>query len=106
MGGMLATGALSLQGHLSRHVRSVTLLGSGCYGAGSWHELLRPLLTVLCWFGFPGKLAGGVVGGLVGTNVLSLVESVFYWRSNTEVRACITGHVLPLPNQGRLGAAA
>jgi pimeloyl-ACP methyl ester carboxylesterase len=85
MGGMLATGAMSLQGALSRHVRSIVMLGSGCFGAGSWHSLLRPFVSVLCWPGFHGVLAGAVVGRLVRTHTLSLVESAFYWRSNTQV---------------------
>ncbi|GBF90704.1 alpha beta hydrolase [Raphidocelis subcapitata] len=85
MGGMLATGAMSLQGALSRHVRSVVMLGSGCFGAGSWHSVLRPFVSVLCWPGFHGVLAGAIVGPLVRTHALSLVESAFYWRSNTEL---------------------
>lgn len=87
MGGMLATGALSLQGYLSRHIESVTMLGSGCFGAGSWHAVLKPLVMVLCHFGFPGRVAGSVVGKLIGTWArLWIIESAFYWRSNTEVR--------------------
>lgn len=89
MGGMLATGALSLQGYLSRHIRSVTMLGSGCYGAGSFHSYVRPLLLALCLYGFPGGFAGGLVGKLVGTWAsagLWPVETLFYWTSNTEVR--------------------
>ena len=86
MGGMLATGVLSLQGVVSRHVRSVTMLGSGCFGAGSWHSVLKPLVLVLCYFGFPGHVAGSAIGRLVGTWAqMSLVETAFYWRSNIEV---------------------
>ena len=90
MGGMLATGALSLQGYLSRHIRSVTMLGSGCYGAGSFHSYVKPLLLALCLYGFPGGLAGGLVGKLIGTWAsvpLWPIETLFYWTGNTEVRA-------------------
>ena len=47
------TGALSLQGYLARSIRSVTMLGSGCYGAGSFHSYVKPLLMALClWLAF------------------------------------------------------
>ena len=88
---MLATGALSLQGYLARSIRSVTMLGSGCYGAGSFHSYVKPLLMALCLYGFPGGFAGGVVGRLVGSWAsagLWPIETLFYWTSNTEVRAC------------------
>ncbi|GBF95977.1 alpha beta hydrolase [Raphidocelis subcapitata] len=85
MGGMLATGALSLQGFLSRHIRSVTMLGSGCFGAGSWHSALKPVLLGLCLLGFPGGFASGLYSRLVGTWAsLWPIETLFYWRSNTE----------------------
>ncbi|KIY96036.1 lipase [Monoraphidium neglectum] len=86
MGGMLATGALSMQGPLAQTVRSVVMLGSGCYGAGSWYSLLKPLVLGLCCFGFPGGVAGATIGKLAGTWAsLAVMEAVFYWRSNTEV---------------------
>jgi hypothetical protein len=86
MGGMLATGAMSsLDGSLSRHIATITMLGSGCYGAGSWHSVLKPAVLALSRWGFPGTLAGHLVGGLVGSPVLALLESAFYWRSNMEV---------------------
>jgi hypothetical protein len=86
MGGMLATGALSLQGFLSRHIRTVTMLGSGCFGAGSWHSALKPLLLGLCVLGFPGGFASGLYSRVVGTWAsLWPIETLFYWRSNTEV---------------------
>ena len=94
MGGMLATGALSLQGYLARSIRSVTMLGSGCYGAGSFHSYVKPLLMALCLYGFPGGFAGGVVGRLVGSWAsagLWPVETLFYWTSNTEVNARVYG---------------
>ena len=92
MGGMLATGALSLQGYLSRHIRSVTMLGSGCYGAGSWYSYLKPLLLAMCVLGFPGgfmswlfsKLFVGTWAG--ATKVGWPIETLFYWTANTEVR--------------------
>jgi Zn-dependent protease with chaperone function len=99
MGGMLATGALSLQGYLSRHIRSVTMLGSGCYGAGSWYSYLKPLLLAMCVLGFPGgfmswlfsKLFVGTWAG--ATKVGWPIETLFYWTANTEVgvrvRACV-----------------
>jgi len=82
MGGMLATGALSLGGYLSRHIRSLTMLGSGCFGTGSWHSLLKPTVSLLCRFGFPGRIAGSFVSALIGTKMLALVEAAFYWPSN------------------------
>jgi hypothetical protein len=87
MGGMLGTGALSLQGYLSRHIRSVTMLGSGCFGAGSWHSALRPLLLALCALGFPAATLGSIYSTLVGTWAsVWPIETLLYWRSNLEVR--------------------
>lgn len=45
MGGMLAVGAASRGMACAAAMRSLTLLGSGCFGAGSWHDLLAPLLV-------------------------------------------------------------
>jgi hypothetical protein len=88
MGGMLATGALSMQTALAPSVRSITMVGSGCYGAGSWYSLLKPLVLAICLFGFPGDAAGAAIGKLAGTWAsLAVAEAMFYWRSNTEVRA-------------------
>lgn len=88
MGGMLATGALSLQGYLSRHVRSVTMLGSGCYGAGSWHSWLKPLLLSVCALGFPGGFASSTYSTLIGTWASPrVIEFLFYWHSNVEASA-------------------
>lgn len=87
MGGMLAAGALSMQGPLAAAIRSVAMLGSGCYGAGAWYALLKPLVLALCYLGFPGGLAGSVIGRLAGTWAsVAPAEVLFYWRSNTEVR--------------------
>lgn len=93
MGGMLAVGAASLHPKLARAARTITLLGSGCFGAGSWHAALRPLLAALCLLGFPGREAGGLLGAFAGTGAAALLESVFYWRSNMEVRAQGSGGV-------------
>jgi hypothetical protein len=90
MGGMLATGALSLQGFLSRHIRSVTMLGSGCFGAGSWHSALKPIVLGLCVRGFPGGLAAGLFSKLIGTWAsIKPVEALFYWTGNTDVSVAL-----------------
>ena len=88
MGGMLAVGAMSQQGYLSRRVRSITMMASGCYGAGSWHSVLKPIVLLLSVCGFPGKQAGSLMGALAGTRALALLEGALYWRSNIQVRSC------------------
>jgi pimeloyl-ACP methyl ester carboxylesterase len=88
MGGMLAVGSLSLGGDVARAIASLTMVGSGCYGAGSWHAVLGPALRWLLPFGFPGVVAGHIMAPFVGTGLMGLVESIFYWRSNIEVRVC------------------
>lgn len=83
MGGMLAVGLLSQQGPFAAALRSVTLLASGCFGRGSWHSILAPLITRLTGYGFPAGLVCAAVGSLVGSAAaLWFVEALFYMPCN------------------------
>lgn len=58
MGGMLACGLLSQQGKYASILRSAALVGSGCFGDGSWHAVLKPLVKPIIRLGFPAGTAG------------------------------------------------
>jgi pimeloyl-ACP methyl ester carboxylesterase len=84
MGGMLAVGALTRGLECASALRSVTLLGSGCFGAGSWHAAVAPLLTRVTAAGF---FAGHIVPLLArlrgpGAPVAWLTRSLFYVGAN------------------------
>jgi pimeloyl-ACP methyl ester carboxylesterase len=86
MGGMLAVGALSRGMACAAAFRSITLLASGCFGAGSWHSLVAPLVTRAAAMGFH---AGQVVPALANLRGLMrplgwLVSSLFYVQGNVE----------------------
>jgi pimeloyl-ACP methyl ester carboxylesterase len=84
MGGMLAVGLHSQQHPLAGALRSITLLASGCFGAGSWHHALRPLISVLTRCGFPAGVVAATIGALSGTAAaLRPLEALFYWPCNT-----------------------
>lgn len=84
---MLAVGLLSEQGKYVSALRSVTLLASGCFGQGSWHSILAPLITRITKYGFPAGLVCSAIGSLTGTSMsLWPVEVLFYWPSNMPVR--------------------
>lgn len=55
-GGMLGSGLCSQAGKWSKRLRSVMLVGSGCFGDGSWHCLLKKLVVPLVHFGFPAHI--------------------------------------------------
>lgn len=62
------------------------MLGSGCFGDGSFHYWLRPLLIALCLFGFPAGFGGAIVGRLIASFVpMWPIAGFFYWPGNTEV---------------------
>lgn len=54
---MLGSGLCSQGGKWSQKLRSVMLVGSGCFGDGSWHVLLKKLVTPIVTFGFPAHLS-------------------------------------------------
>jgi hypothetical protein len=82
MGGMLGCGLLS-QGGTSKYseaVRSLTLYGSGCFGDGSWHSLLKRVVVPITKLGFPADLACQGLSLLTDKpTALSLFETLFYW---------------------------
>eukprot|EP00882_Tetradesmus_deserticola_P032198 GHRQ01036446.1.p1 GENE.GHRQ01036446.1~~GHRQ01036446.1.p1 ORF type:complete len:212 (-),score=88.05 GHRQ01036446.1:114-749(-) len=80
---MLAVGLLSQQGKFAGALRSVTLLASGCFGRGSWHGILAPLIRSITGCGFPAGAVCSAVGSLIGTAAaLWLVEALFYMPRN------------------------
>eukprot|EP00878_Enallax_costatus_P007991 GHUV01008358.1.p1 GENE.GHUV01008358.1~~GHUV01008358.1.p1 ORF type:complete len:238 (+),score=53.11 GHUV01008358.1:974-1687(+) len=91
MGGMLAIGLLSQQGKFASGLRSITLVASGCFGAGSWHSVLRPIILPVTAFGFPAGLICSAIGTLSAfTRVLwfmYFIQGLFYCPSNTPVKA-------------------
>lgn len=92
MGGMLGCGLLShpsLRRRFAGRVRSLTLLGSGCFGAGSWHHRGQAFVRALTHFsGFPAGLAGRGIAAvnlaLAGKAGLRSAEGLFFWPSNVE----------------------
>eukprot|EP00879_Flechtneria_rotunda_P009761 GHRR01010211.1.p1 GENE.GHRR01010211.1~~GHRR01010211.1.p1 ORF type:complete len:394 (+),score=117.32 GHRR01010211.1:692-1873(+) len=88
MGGMLAVGLLSQQGRLASAIRSITLVASGCFGRGSWHGVLRPLINHITHYGFPaGIICQGIGAFAGGVAALWALEALFYWPSNMTVAA-------------------
>ncbi|WIA16477.1 hypothetical protein OEZ85_013159 [Tetradesmus obliquus] len=85
MGGMLGSGLCSQAGKWGKRLRSVTLLGSGCFGDGSWHVLLKKLVVPVTSFGFPAHITTQGLALLANTPVaLSVFEALFYWPANVE----------------------
>jgi pimeloyl-ACP methyl ester carboxylesterase len=87
MGGMIAVGALSRGLPCAAALRSVTLLASGCFGAGSWHEVVGPLLTgVTRPAGFHAGHVVPLLARLRGplAPVAWLTRSLFYVRGNVD----------------------
>lgn len=83
-GGMLAVGLLSQRHKLAQSLCTITLLASGCFGRGSWHSVLTPVINVLTRYGFPAGLATAAIGALSGTAAALLpLEALFYWPCNT-----------------------
>lgn len=82
-GGMLAVGLQSQQPKLAAAIRSITMLASGCFGRGSWHGLLKPLINIITGYGFPAGAVCWAVGLLSGTMAALLpIEALFYWPCN------------------------
>lgn len=80
---MLAVGLQSQQHQLAGAIRSITMLASGCFGKGSWHSLLKPLINRLTAYGFPAGAACWAVGLLTGTAAALLpIEALFYVPCN------------------------
>ncbi|KAI8464796.1 MAG: Alpha/Beta hydrolase protein [Monoraphidium minutum] len=87
MGGMLGCGLLS-QGDSSRYsetLKSLTMYGSGCFGDGSWHSLLKRIVVPVTRMGFPADLACQGMSLLTDKPAaLSVFETLFYWFPNVE----------------------
>jgi len=86
MGGMLAVGAISRGMECASALRSVTLLASGCFGAGSWHSFVSPFVKAVTVSGF---YAGQIVPFI--TKLRGLLwpvawgtEALFYCHENVE----------------------
>jgi pimeloyl-ACP methyl ester carboxylesterase len=86
MGGMLAVGAVSRGLPCARALRSLVLLASGCFGAGSWHGLVGPLLTRLAAAGFHAGHVVPLLASLRGplAPVAWATRALFYVRGNVE----------------------
>ncbi|GBF91868.1 hypothetical protein Rsub_04973 [Raphidocelis subcapitata] len=87
MGGMLGCGLLS-QGDSSRYsesLRSLVMYGSGCFGDGSWHSLLKRIVLPVTALGFPADLACQGLSLLTDKPAaLSVFETLFYWFPNVD----------------------
>eukprot|EP00878_Enallax_costatus_P044472 GHUV01053113.1.p1 GENE.GHUV01053113.1~~GHUV01053113.1.p1 ORF type:complete len:677 (+),score=186.62 GHUV01053113.1:167-2197(+) len=85
MGGMLGSGLCSQAGKWGRKLRSVMLCGSGCFGDGSWHVLLKKLVAPIVAFGFPAHYSCQALALLSNTPAaLSVFETLFYWCPNMD----------------------
>lgn len=85
---MLAVGLQSQQGKLASAIRSITMLASGCFGSGSWHSVLKPVINGITRYGFPAGAVLWAVSLLTGTAASLLpVEALFYWPCNMP-KAC------------------
>lgn len=85
---MLAVGLQSQRGKLAGALRSITLLASGCFGSGSWHSVLKPVINSITGYGFPAGAVCWAVSLLSGTAAALLpVEALFYWPCNMP-KAC------------------
>lgn len=87
MGGMLGCGLLS-QGDSSRYsdtLKTLVMYGSGCFGDGSWHSLLKRIVIPVTKLGFPADLACQGLSLLTDKpTALSVFETLFYWFPNVE----------------------
>ncbi|KAI8462885.1 MAG: Alpha/Beta hydrolase protein [Monoraphidium minutum] len=88
MGGMLAVGALSRGLECAAALRSITLLASGCFGAGSWHSLVGPVVRRLTSAGFHAGHIVPFTSGLRGifAPLAWGVQSLFYCHGTVEPR--------------------
>lgn len=65
--------------------RSLTLYGSGCFGDGSWHSLLKRIVLPVTKLGFPADLACTGMSLLTDKPAaLSVFETLFYWFPNVD----------------------
>jgi hypothetical protein len=81
---MLASGLLSRGGRHASALRSITLLASGCFGAGSWHSLLTPLILGVTRAGFPAGIVCAAISVAAAKSALMWpLEALFYWPGNT-----------------------
>jgi pimeloyl-ACP methyl ester carboxylesterase len=99
MGGMLAVGAISRGLPCAAAFKSVTLVASGCFGAGSWHALAAPFVKAVTRAGF---FAGHIVRWATGLRgplraVAWGTEALFYVHGNVRpevarklVRSCLS----------------
>lgn len=80
---MLAVGLQSQRGKLAGAIRSITMLASGCFGSGSWHSLLKPVINSITRYGFPAGALLWAASLLTGTAAALLpVEVLFYVPCN------------------------
>lgn len=84
MGGMLAVGAISRGLACAAALRSLTLLGSGCFGAGSWHAAAAPLIRAVTAYGFHAGALVPLFDRMAGpaAPVAWITRALFYDRSN------------------------
>eukprot|EP00877_Chromochloris_zofingiensis_P013644 jgi/Chrzof1/8533/Cz03g14190.t1 len=83
MGGMLAVGLFSQQNGLAAAIRSMTLIASGCFGYGSWHSILKPVINSITGLGFPADTVCQLLSLLSATPLaLAPLETLFFWRAN------------------------
>jgi hypothetical protein len=87
MGGMLGCGILSQAGDskYSEALKSLICYGSGCFGDGSWHSLLKRIVVPVTKLGFPADLACQGMSLLTDKPAaLSVFETLFYWFPNVD----------------------
>ena len=87
MGGMLAVGAISRGLACAAALRSLTLVASGCFGAGGWHQWVGPLLVRLAApVGFHAGVAVPLLAGLRGlaAPLGALTRSLFVVGANVD----------------------
>ncbi|KIY95495.1 hypothetical protein MNEG_12468, partial [Monoraphidium neglectum] len=94
MGGMLAVGALSRGLECASALRSVTLLASGCFGAGSWHSFVGKHVSRLTRAGFHAGHIVPFTAGLRGllAPLAWAVQGLFYVHDNVD--PCIARKLL------------
>jgi fermentation-respiration switch protein FrsA (DUF1100 family) len=64
-------------------VRSITMMASGCFGSGSWHSVLKPVINSITGYGFPAGFLLWALSLLTGTATALLpFEALFFWPSN------------------------
>lgn len=86
MGGMLAVGATSRGLDWGSALRSVTLLSSGCFGAGSWHSYVGPLVRRITALGFHAGHLVPFATALKGPfrPIAWGVQALFYTHDNVD----------------------